>query len=223
MNIRIGWLASFGLLMLCSCSNDAGKPEEEPKASIELSIEQPKELNELQNAFPQFFNYLAQQDTSFSVSKFENSPGTPLDSIQAFPLDKKRLQAFADYLIYNSDSSLAIDLYSYNYVPVQHDGKTVLEQGEPDTEVALIDTKANTRRRVFFTGPGTSVHQAKWEQEKSIFMAGVEEIGPDSVKPVLWKINLQDKTMEIYNYRDTLHAKVSNFVPESQVRTTRAF
>jgi hypothetical protein len=216
---RIGWMGAFGIFLLCSCSNDAGKSEVE----TQTSIEQPEETNELQNAFPKFFNYLSQQDSSFSVSKFDSSSGTPLDSTQAFPLNKKKLQPFSDYLIYNTDSSLAIDLYSYNYVPVQRNGTTVLEQGEPDTEVALIDTKTNTRRRIFFTGPGTSVQQAKWENDHTIFLAGVEETATDAVKPLLWKINLADKTMEIYNYRDTLQANVGNFVPEAQVKTTRAF
>jgi hypothetical protein len=216
---RIGWLAAFFLLLLGSCSNDAGKAEVETKETPEQSIE----TNELENAFPQFFNYLAQQDTSFSVSRFDSSISTPLDSTKAFPLDKKQFQPFSAYLIYNNDSSLAIDLYSYNYVLVQRNGKTVLEQGGPDTEVGLIDLKDNTRRRIFFSGPGTSVQQAKWENDHTVFLAGVEEAGQDAVKPVLLKINLAERTMEVYEYRDTLQANVSNYFPETQVKTTRAF
>lgn len=216
---RIGWLTAIFWLLLTSCSNDAGKPEEETTETPEQSTV----VNELEGVFPQFFNFLSQQDASFSTSRFDSSVNAPLDSMQAYPIDKKRLQPFSDYLIYNADSSLAIDLYSYNYVPVQRNGKTTLEQGGPDTEVGLIDTKDNSRRRIFFSGPGASVQQAKWVNDHTFFMAGVEEAGQDAVKPVLWKIDLANKTMNVYNYRDTLQANVSNYVPEAPVKTTRAF
>jgi hypothetical protein len=204
-------MATFGLFLLCSCSNEADKPEvetTEPTGQVE-------ETNELQQAFPEFFTYLDHLDTSFSVSRFVQSESVPLDTMHAFPLDKKQLQPFSAYFIYNADSSLAIDLYSYNHVPVQRNGKTTMEQGGPDTEVGLIDLKENSRRRIFFSGPGTTVQQAKWENGNTIFLAGVEEAGTDALKPVLWKINLPQKTMEIYNYEDTLHATISNYAPEN--------
>jgi hypothetical protein len=217
---RIGGLAAFILMLLSSCSNEAGKPDSETKGTAEQAKETKKETSELQHAFPQFFSYLAQQDPSFSVSKFQQSESIPLDSVQAFPLDKKQLKPFSGYLIYNNDRSLAIDLYSYNYVAVQRNGKTVLEQGGPDTEVGLINVKDNTRQRIFFSGPGTSVQQAKWENGNTVFLAGVEETGPDAVKPVLWKINLAEKTMAVYHYGDTLHANVNNYAP---AKTTLSF
>ena len=210
----------FVLMLLGSCSNEANKPDNETKEPAEQATEIRKEASELQHAFPQFFSFLAQQDPSFSTSRFQQSVSTPIDSVQAFPLDKKQLQPFSGYLIYNSDSTLAIDLYSYNYLPVKRKGKTELEQGGPDTEVGLINVKNNTRQRIFFSGPGTSVQQAKWENGNTVFLAGVEEAGPDSIKPVLWKINLDEKTMDVYQYSDTLHANVSNYAP---VKTNPSF
>jgi hypothetical protein len=207
---RIEWTFIISLFLFSACSNEASKPEE--AQTIEPTEQ--TESSELQNSFPQFFSYLSNQDTSFSIEKFEQNEGMPMDSIKSFPVDKKQLQPFSDYLIYNNDSSLAIDLYSYNFVPVQRNGETVLQQGGPDTEVGLIDTKAGTRRRIFFSGPGVSIQQAKWQDGTTVFLAGVEEVGQDAVKPVLWKFNLPQKTVQLYNYRDTLQANMGNFLPE---------
>jgi hypothetical protein len=210
---RIEWTFVVASFFFYACSNEAARPEEETVEPTE-QIAAEAENSELQSSFPQFFTYLSTQDTSFSIQNFEQNESMAMDSTKAFPVDEKQLQPFSDYLIYNTDSSLAIDLYSYNYIPVRRNGRTVLEQGGPDTEIAVIDTKDSTRRRIFFSGPGVSIQQAKWQDKNTVFLAGVEEVSENALKPILWKINIPHKTVQIINYMDTLQGNMRDFLPE---------
>lgn len=213
MTSKLKWLI-VSALFFASCSNEAAKPEE---ANPEV-MEEKEEANQVATMAPDFFNYLSTQDTTFSTEKFEDAGSSPMDSTRPFPVDRKQLQPFTPYFIYNGDSSLAIDRFSYNYVPVRRKGKIMLEEGGPDTEIAVIDLGKNTRQRIFFSGPGRSVQETKWQDNQTIVLAGVEEVGAEAVKPVLWKINLADRNVQVFYYTDTLHANMIDYkrskVPE---------
>src|SRR5215217_1777480 len=73
------------------------------------------EVAEVKRSFPQLFQYLKKQDSTFSEDSFLLSGENKVETVPPAPIDSAKLKPFHKYLIYNSDSSLALDLYSYNY------------------------------------------------------------------------------------------------------------
>jgi hypothetical protein len=97
-------------------------------------------------------------------------------------------------LVYSPDSSKVLDLGSYGaMVSKNSSGQTTMVQGEPDSEIAVLDRATRQRRRVFFFGPGTSVEKGFWMNDTTIVLAGKTEIR-DSIQPVIWTVRLENNS-----------------------------
>ncbi|HVW99642.1 MAG TPA: hypothetical protein VHA52_04250 [Candidatus Babeliaceae bacterium] len=151
----------------------------------------------------------SQQDSSFSASRFSEAT-TDTAVNRALPLTAS-LKSFYPYFIYNPDSSYAIDLYSYNILFVKRKGKTVAEQGEPDTEVALIDFNRKTRKRIYFGGTSSAVLDAKWISKYRVLLLTGEVIGRTKFQPELLKYSVGDSTIQDFVYPDTLQLNISDY------------
>ena len=212
MRIYLTLLTGFILLQACNNSadntNGIDTVQSAPGEEEEIS-----ETAALQQSFPSLFTYLQSQDSSFAVENFIETEMYNLPQNEPFPVGEE-LKAFSDYLIYNSDSSLALDLYSNNYLLRKRDGREIMQRGEPDTEIVLVDSKKNTEQRLLFTGPSVSIMDAKWISLQELMIAGAEEIGNRRVKPVLWKVNLSDSTVQLFSYPDTVSAKTHLYAEE---------
>lgn len=207
---RVGWMLTLAVF-IGACTNRAETETPEPDETQAIPKENVvSEAQVLQQSFPRLFDYLGKEDASFTSDKFVSMGNRPLDTLKAQPVGKK-LQPYYPFFIYNADSTLAIDLYSYNSVPVRRNGNIGFEKGGPDTEVALVDLKNNTRQRIFFSGPGTSVLEANWQNNETVLLAGGEEVGANALKPVVWKISLPAKSAEIFQYPDTLQASSGGY------------
>lgn len=205
------WMIGF-VLLLMACNNSA----DNTVSNDTLQNNEQEEIEEathLQESFPDLYAYLKKQDTSLDIDKFNDGGIAAVTDLAAVPVDEKT-KSFSPYFICNADSSLAIDLYSYNYMQRQKEGKNVLQMAGPDSEVGLINFKNNTRQRVFFSGPSVLVLDAKWTGPEAILIAGAEEIGNEKIKPILWKIDLSDSTQHSFSYGDTLSAKVYTYTEE---------
>jgi len=138
----------------CTNSNDTTHPET-GTVSEPMMEEEGNGSLQADDLFPQLAQYLEAQDTSFRSGSYvlrESTIDTASPDI-VHPLDTAVLNRYKDLLIYNDDRSKAIDLFSYGTVLIKKGDSTVLEGGEPDTEVAVIDFQKGTRRRIFFSGP----------------------------------------------------------------------
>lgn len=205
-------LAAMIFLFACNDSDDV-KTAADNSAGPDTAVEETDGESTIEQSFSSLFTYLKSQDSSFMPDRFTESEGARLSGMKALPIEDNTT-AFAVYFIYNSDSSLAIDLYSNNYILSKTEGRETLQRGGPDTQVDLIDLKHKTERRLLFTGPSVYILDAKWASDSAIMIAGAEEINGGRVKPVLWKINLPDSTMQLYSYPDTLNAKAHLFTEE---------
>ena len=206
----------FALTIITACSNNDEKssepiPEEVPQNKDTVLVEN---RDAVENAFPELFTYYGRQDSSFSPALFSLNEIVTIDTAQSYGIEPK-LKAFYPYLIYNTDSSLAIDLYSYSYVPTKREGKTVIQPGGADSEVAMVDLKNESRKRILFNGPSIIVLDAKWLNEQEIIVAGAEDIGHNNLKPVLWKVNLVANSMQLYTYPDTINARVVDYLKQA--------
>jgi hypothetical protein len=132
------------------------------------------------------------------------------------------LQPFRPYLIYNNDSTKAIDFVSHHYVFAKGKG---LQTGDPDSEVALLDFVRGSRKRLVFTGPSMSILDAAWLQDGSVMIAGAEDAGDGGVRPVIWHFAPRQKMF--YTYPQTVQADVNEYtnrmIRRGAARTSRDF
>lgn len=207
------WIIA-GIFFLGSCTNNAenNTVNENPVVPVSEAVEEGKNLD-LQQSFPSLVQHLQKQDSSFSTTKFTEGESSPITDVQPQTMEES-LKAFAPYFIYNKDSSLAIDLYSYNYILRKKEGQKTLEAAGPDTEVAIIDFKKNTRQRVLFAGPSTIILDAAWTSADELMITGAETIEDEKIKPLLWKINLAQKNKQLFSYPDTVKAAAYSYVEE---------
>ncbi len=196
--------------LLVSCSNNADTTAETFDSTLlEMPEEDASVSSQFQTSFASLYTYLKTRDSSFSPEQYEFAGKNVLDTSINNPLNKQQVEAFYPCLIFNSDSSLAIDLYSYNYTLKPATGK--LEESGPDTEVGLIDFKANSRRRIYFSGPAAAIVDAAWQQDGKILLAGAEMIELERIKPFNLSIDLDSRQVEVSNYRQTINANFINY------------
>ncbi len=184
---RLLLYSAFALLVSCSNNTDTAA-ETFDSTLLEMPEEDVPVNSQFQTYFASLYTHLKTQDSVFSAEQYEPTGKNVLDTSINNPLNKQQVEAFYPCLIFNTDSSLAIDLYSYNYTVKPATGK--LEEVGPDTEVGLINFKANTRRRIYFSGPAAAIVDAAWMQDGKILLAGAEMIELERIKPFNLSIDL---------------------------------
>jgi hypothetical protein len=191
-------------LYACTDSAETSEKEVATEPATETST-----LDWKEEAFPQYLRALKSQDSTFTLDSFavQEATSSNVDSL-TYPLDPERLVPFQSLFIYNDDSTQAIDLFSYNYVPTAHAGQRYMAAGEPDTEVALINYQDKTRTRLLFLGPSYAALDARWLSKNQIAIAGAELVGDNQIKPIIWKITLPNRDVETEFYIDTVHANI---------------
>ena len=164
--------------------------------------------------FPELSAFYKKQYPAYDPSLFEMTGELRDLAYITSPMDEDRLRKFKPLLIYNSDSSLALDVYSNSYIAVMRQGHTSFESGEPDTEVAIIDFRNKTRKRIFYTGPSFAVLDVKWLNDSVVALAGAMPVGTDQAQPQIHKILLSDGVQEIYELRDTIPVALDDFIDQ---------
>ncbi|GAA4337895.1 hypothetical protein GCM10023184_33960 [Flaviaesturariibacter amylovorans] len=198
--------------MLAACgSGDAGKEAEVAAGSMEAPPPVGPEIRRAAEALPRLYAWIAAQDTAFDPDAFEVFSPLDADTMPARPMPPSELAQWKPYLMYNADSSLAIDLYSYNYVLRRRGGKTTLEEGGPDFEVGLIDLAKGTRRRLFFTGTAASVLDAAWTDSRTVLLAVAEVRSDDGFRPTLHRFNALTGESTLSTYPTVLRGDVAQY------------
>jgi hypothetical protein len=115
-------------------------------------------------------------------------------------IDREFLKAYESVLVYSPDEKKVLDLGSYgSVISKSKNGKTRIQQGEPDVEVAVIDLPAKKRRRIFFSGPGSLIEKGFWMNDSTVVLAGKSHEQNAEI-PMLWMIILNDTTNYITRY-----------------------
>ena len=200
----------FALFLLACTNNNSSK--EENKEAIE-EVEEPyvnPTKQEISSAFPGVYQFFSAKDSSFSTSKFQQ-----MSSRSVTGPDLKLSEASKRYyplFIYNADSSYAIDLYSYNIILQKKNGKTVVNHAGPDIEVALVDLKNQTRKRIYFGGSSSAVLDAKWINNEEFILLTGEIMGASKFQPQVLQYKLIDNSVNEFIYSDTLQVSVEDYV-----------
>ncbi|RYY93071.1 MAG: hypothetical protein EOO11_20340, partial [Chitinophagaceae bacterium] len=70
------------------------------------------EIRRAAEALPALYAWMARQDSAFRPEAFEAFSPVDADTLPAQPMPAAELARWKPYLLYNADSSLALDLYS---------------------------------------------------------------------------------------------------------------
>lgn len=199
-----------GVVLLWACNNNA--PAEDATAgdtAVVAAEPMATDLQQVAAAFPQAYRFFYQHDTSFHTNNFAPTQVDTLSNTGGLPLSPKQMQPFMAYLIYNADSSYAVDLYSYNVVIHTANGKAVAKNAGPDTEVGLINLKDSLRQRIYFGGASSAALDAKWLNNNVFLLLVGDEAGHRQFVPSVIKFDLLANTQQRFIYDDTLQVNAS--------------
>src|SRR3954471_14780911 len=104
-----------------SCNNSV-KEEGNTNADSTSSEVVNEDIGAIADAFPEIYHFISERDSSFSVDKFVEVSKDSMTTEQESAIGPM-LKAYYPYFIFNTDSSFAIDLYSYNFDLVTENGK----------------------------------------------------------------------------------------------------
>lgn len=200
-------LASF-LLLLLACRSRQGSAEgvgEEPRHSPQAYAE-----GDTLDALPTpvldaWTAHYRQFDTAFRRSAFRASGiQLSLDSLEPCPPpDTTQIRRLSPILAWSPDSSLAIDIWSYDYsaLPTSK-GVVRLEGGGPDQLVKLLDIRSGTARQLLFHGPGQLVESVDWIAPDALVL-GLLSFDPanGNATPDLLLIHLTEALFTNFRYQ----------------------
>jgi hypothetical protein len=208
-------LAFFLSLFILSCNNSSEETiTEDNMDSSEINevIEEEQLLSaaDFSKNFQQLNQFLSEWDSSFSPAKFSLAEEIQMDNSPWNEMEPDILE-FQPYFVINADSTLALDLVSYNFIINKRNENQKLEFAGPDTEVGLIDLKKNLRKRILFLGSSAMVLDGKWDEKGNIIIAGAQDAGAGNLQPVMWRIDPVENIMQTSAYPGTIKANVSEY------------
>lgn len=193
----------FLVLILISCSNSS---DEEKTTTDTLSqTAEPATGSKSLLADNAFTRFLSGTDSSYSIEKFESTGRHPLPGMES-AFDNNSIKEYKGLLAYNSDSTKALDLFSYGTLI---EGNKV-EGGEPDSEAALLDFTTMKRTRLLYFGPSYGFADAGFKNNLGV-IAGYERINEEQWRPIFWVIDVPGNTVETFEYSDTLTTPLKTF------------
>jgi hypothetical protein len=155
-----------------------------------------------------FSDYAKKRSPGFDWSRFRMTSSWEDDSllVTAFNPDKGFYAAYGPFLKYSPDSSMFIDLDSYN-IEIRKDnkGRFIGNELGPDCEVSLIDVEDRKKTRLVFFGPGSSIEDASWLDNNTLVLMGIQEKENDEngKTAALWRYHIPTHTFYMYEIPDT--------------------
>ena len=207
------WISSLLLLFLAACNNRSGsETETAPAPATQQGEFGANDISaSFQKGLPLWLEWIKSHHASFTVDSLVNTESGTQQPLPAYPIDTARLRPVRSLLIYNGDSTQAIDLFSNNYVFSSRDGKTVAEEAGPDTEVQWIDFKNGKMQRLWYSGPGATVQDAAWINGDTVAIAGMQETEKGERHPAIWVLSLPNHTIDTYVYRQPVTASAADY------------
>ena len=203
-------LGFCAIIFATACTDNASEEEAITTVGLTDSVEN------LDTVFSQsdikFLNdllvskYAESESAPIDWSKFRMVTSSHEESLLASPFqpDKSYYKNYQLFLKYSPDSSMFVDIDSYN-IEIHQDkngGVSSIEKG-PDTEVSLVNLAEKQKTRLVFLGPGNSVEDASWIDDRTILLIGYQEGDTANMKKaVIWRYHVPTKTFHVYESSD---------------------
>ncbi|GAA0531202.1 hypothetical protein [Chitinophaga japonensis] len=192
---------AFIALLLQGCKGCNGD-RETPSARDTAQVSLPTARDSLKNwAELRLIQWKGWVDSStagaFGTDSLERTTVDTVAALDTSTMEEDRFREFQPYFVYSPDSSRIVDMVSYgSFLHKGKNGKTVLEAGEPDVEVAIVNVQTKKRERILFAGPSTVIKEAVWVDDHTVLIAGGMYDEQNSLKPVIWKYDTESKLLE---------------------------
>mgnify|MGYP003576390971 CR=1 FL=1 len=195
--IFVAWL-----IQGCNGCNSDKAGTSKTTDSVETTVQAPDAKDTLRSWTElRLINWKGWIDSStagaFGPDSLERTTVDTVVAIDNTTMEEERFEEFRPYFVYSPDSSQVVDMVSYgNFLHKGKNGKVVLEAGEPDTEVAIVDVQTKKRERILFTGPSTIVKEAVWINDHTVLIAGGTYNEQNRLLPVIWRYDTVSKLLE---------------------------
>lgn len=212
MNKFQGLLVGIMLFIACNTGGDKQAGETEDSTENAAAVDSTVTFSPVDTSteFIQTFSSNLQpwldrttRQNTFRLDNFRYADNWVEDSLIITQASNLNAQFYKDYkhlLIFSPDSSRVLDMGTYGTQLTRHDnGQVSTVQGEPDSEIAVLDRATRKRRRIFFFGPGTSIEQGFWMNDSTIVLAGKTE-EQNTLKPMIWMVKLEQDNNFVKRY-----------------------
>jgi hypothetical protein len=221
--LTVAIVAAVTSFTLTSCKDQPDKPADDSTVAAGDSISNENIDTVLSDETISFFNrsgfsdFARSKAPGFDWNKFRMTNTWKEDSLLVTPFKPAPdfYQLYKPLLRYSPDSTMFIDLDSYN-LEIQKDasgGLVAIESG-PDTEVSLVNVKNQKKTRLVFLGPGSSIEDGSWIDGENLVLMGFQESATNSNGasagnrvPVLWRYHLPTTTFYVYEMPDPAVAR----------------
>ncbi len=137
------------------------------------------------------------------------------------PFEINREDPFSALFVFNSDSTLAIDLDSYHLVLEEDSEGGLFFQGRgADMEIGLIDLKDNSRERLLFCGPACLFEEGSFHPDGHIVITGFSENG-QGYSPTIWRIQPEKDSLEVFITPGAYDAAKITYLPDVRLKHIR--
>jgi hypothetical protein len=152
-------------------------------------------LRRIPAGLAEWLTFYGKSDTAFTLKNFKASGVTLHMDILQDATGREDENSFRDLLVYSPDSSMYLDLVSYNYLKEKQDGKNILISGDPDQQVVLADTRNKMKKQLMYNGPSQLAEFAEWTSNSS-FIIGMtsKEEGMSGMKAEIYFFHLKDSS-----------------------------
>lgn len=165
-------------------------------------------------ALKRWFDFYKKKYPDFDVAAFKRD-GASVNSFTSRneEMSKENLGLYKNLFIYSPDRSSLIDMDTYNFfLSKDKNGNLVGEGGDPETEVALVDLKKQTRTQLFYAGPFTVFDDAAWLNQYQLAIAILDGNEKSNVfVPGITIIDFANNTTIGYRYIKKINVDPGNY------------
>lgn len=201
--LPVCFISLFSITII-SCSDEESPAEEKVTTVV---VEQPPLLQPGDKVYSSWEEYYNNMDNHFQVDSFVITDTTYNDLlIKKADLNDTFYQNYGDLIVYNKDSSMFIDPYSYSLIIETKNGKRIARGGEVDNEVSVVDLKKNIRTRLLFFGPSCQFQNAFWYNDHIVGVMGLQsDYSDEYYTPRIWFVNINNGEIMPYEYNDNIN------------------
>ncbi len=196
-------LLSGFILTLWACDSNKGRNSSKQRDStVLLNAHKRMEFQKIIQS-PQFKTW--REDIKAEFPRFSSNQLKKKDkhSIRKYSVktySHKEWKQIQPYLIKSPNQKYAVTFNNYK------NGKLTSEKGvkreSADNEINLVQLEKQSRQRLLFTGPGTTIQQIVWLNDSIIILAGKSDANlKNKMLPISWKININSNLITSYQYK----------------------
>jgi len=141
----------------------------------------------------------------FTIDSLSRVTVDTIPATDTIVMEDSLFEDYKSFFVYSPDSTQVVDMVSYGTILHKgHNGKVVLEGGDPDMEVAIVNVQTKKRERILFCGPSTFVKEVVWINDHTVLIAGGTYDENNQLQPAIWKYDTVQHLLENWEQDDVL-------------------